>query len=336
VPRNPCPQRLVHPGAVRPGPFISALRSVRVRAPGSGRGTAAVLPGAGRLFRSRRKVAYGLTSDQALFSYSYGERTDHRRGCDTDISLKVLTLPLQRCTPHPGAALPCSRTAPAWPSRSECTRDKPLEGEASAPERGRHRGHPQAVDDDKAAYAPSCGQRAWNRLIQPISREVGSVTTEEYPYSLTLWRDGSAGRLQLDYAGDSANIEIPYRYSGQQALPIMAEAYQIARTLPDAAPAPHAVSGKAPGSGVAWRSSVPAAACGDQQGEADEELVQLRGAQIGSALGLRLHGSCPAVWGRLRERFSRRCGVVAPGRARRWGPSAGRLAGTRSVAPRCG
>lgn len=75
-------------------------------------------------------------------------------------------------------------------------------------------------------------QRAvWDRLIQRISREVGPVTTEEYSYSLTLWRDGPAGRLQLDYAGDSANIEIPYRYSGQQALLITAEAYQIARMV---------------------------------------------------------------------------------------------------------
>ncbi|GAA0362869.1 hypothetical protein [Streptomyces blastmyceticus] len=75
-------------------------------------------------------------------------------------------------------------------------------------------------------------QRAvWDRLIQRISREVGPVTTEEYPYSLTLWRDGPAGHLQLDYAGDSADIEIPYRYPGRQALPIMAEAYRIARMV---------------------------------------------------------------------------------------------------------
>lgn len=50
-----------------------------------------------------------------------------------------------------------------------------------------------------------------DRLLQRILREVGPVTTEEFPYSLTLWRDGPAGHLQLDYDGDSAHIEIPYR-----------------------------------------------------------------------------------------------------------------------------
>lgn len=60
--------------------------------------------------------------------------------------------------------------------------------------------------------------------MRRISREIGPVTTQEYPYSLTLWRDGPAGWLQLDYAGDSAGIEIPYRYPGREALPIMAEA----------------------------------------------------------------------------------------------------------------
>ncbi|WP_042374527.1 hypothetical protein [Streptacidiphilus neutrinimicus] len=75
-------------------------------------------------------------------------------------------------------------------------------------------------------------QRAvWDRLTQRISREVGPITSEEYLYSLTLWRDGPAGHLQLDYAGDSASIEISYRYPGQAALPIMAEAYRIARMV---------------------------------------------------------------------------------------------------------
>ncbi|MGW2598447.1 hypothetical protein [Streptomyces klenkii] len=99
----------------------------------------------------------------------------------------------------------------------------------------------ETLEKINSAYDPDAGlkpmsltsdQRAvWDRLIQRISQEVGAVTTEEYPYSLTLWRDGPAGHLQLDYAGDSADIQIPYRYPGRQALPIMAEAYQIARIL---------------------------------------------------------------------------------------------------------
>ncbi|MFJ5229627.1 hypothetical protein ACIQBJ_06945 [Kitasatospora sp. NPDC088391] len=79
---------------------------------------------------------------------------------------------------------------------------------------------------------PTDAQRAvWDRLTRRISQEVGPITSEEYLYSLTLWRDGPAGHLQLDYAGDSAFIGIPYRYSGQAALPIMVEAYRIARTV---------------------------------------------------------------------------------------------------------
>ncbi|MER7806376.1 hypothetical protein [Streptomyces sp900116325] len=75
-------------------------------------------------------------------------------------------------------------------------------------------------------------QRAdWDRLLQRISQEVGPVTTEEFPYSLTLWRDGPAGHLQLDYDGDSANIDIPYRYPDSEALPITAEAYRIGRMI---------------------------------------------------------------------------------------------------------
>ncbi|MCG7524778.1 hypothetical protein MHW47_10050 [Streptomyces sp. OfavH-34-F] len=99
----------------------------------------------------------------------------------------------------------------------------------------------ETLEEINSAYDPDADLKpmsltrdqraAWDRLIQRMSREVGPVTTEEYPYSLTLWRDGPAGHLQLDYAGDSANIEIPYRYPGQQARPIMAEAYQIARMI---------------------------------------------------------------------------------------------------------
>nr|WP_223245032.1 hypothetical protein [Streptomyces sp. CBMA156] len=89
--------------------------------------------------------------------------------------------------------------------------------------------------DPEAEPAPmnlTGDQRAvWDRLTQRISREVGPITSEEYLYSLTLWRDGPAGYLQLDYAGDSASVEIPYRYPGQAALPIMAEAYRIARMV---------------------------------------------------------------------------------------------------------
>lgn len=72
-------------------------------------------------------------------------------------------------------------------------------------------------------------QRAvWDRIVQRITLELGPVTCEEYLYSLTLCRDGPAGYLQLDYNGQSADIEIPYRYPDASALPIITEAYRIA------------------------------------------------------------------------------------------------------------
>lgn len=99
----------------------------------------------------------------------------------------------------------------------------------------------ETLEEINSAYDPDADlklmnltgeQRAdWDRLIQRISREVGPVTTEEFPYGLSLWRDGSAGHLRLDYDGDSASIEIPYRYPGSKALPIMAEAYRLGRMV---------------------------------------------------------------------------------------------------------
>ncbi|MFD9791513.1 hypothetical protein ACFWXK_11255 [Streptomyces sp. NPDC059070] len=103
----------------------------------------------------------------------------------------------------------------------------------------------KTMQDRNSAYDPDAepdpvnltgDQRAaWDRLTRQVAREVGPITSEEYLYSLTLWRDGPAGHLQLDFAGDSASIEIPYRYSGQDALPIMAEAYSLARIIEDEA-----------------------------------------------------------------------------------------------------
>jgi hypothetical protein len=99
----------------------------------------------------------------------------------------------------------------------------------------------QAFDDDNAEYDPdavpepmdlSGDQRAvWERIVQRITTAIGPVTSQEYLYSLTLWRDGPAGHLQLDYDGESAFIEIPYRYAGEAALPIISEAYHVARIV---------------------------------------------------------------------------------------------------------
>lgn len=72
-----------------------------------------------------------------------------------------------------------------------------------------------APDADLKPMSLTRDQRAVrDRLVQRISREVGPATTQEYPYSLTLWRDRPAAHLQLDYAEDWANTKVPNRYPG--------------------------------------------------------------------------------------------------------------------------
>ncbi|MFE4977773.1 hypothetical protein ACFRAR_37425 [Kitasatospora sp. NPDC056651] len=76
------------------------------------------------------------------------------------------------------------------------------------------------------------GQRAeWERILDRVSRDVGAVESEEYLYSLTLETVGPPGRVQLDYYGDTASIEVAYRHSGAAALEVMELAYRIARIV---------------------------------------------------------------------------------------------------------
>ncbi|MDU0292854.1 hypothetical protein [Saccharothrix longispora] len=72
---------------------------------------------------------------------------------------------------------------------------------------------------------------AWHRLARRAAREIGAVTCEEYLYDLTMLHDGPAGHLQLDYSGDFASLHIAYHYRGQEARPIMAEAYRLGRLV---------------------------------------------------------------------------------------------------------
>lgn len=77
-------------------------------------------------------------------------------------------------------------------------------------------------------------QRAeWDRILGRASRDIGSVESEEYLYSLTLETVGPPGRVQLDYCGDTAHIEVAYRHLGPSALAVMELAYRIARIVED-------------------------------------------------------------------------------------------------------
>ncbi|MEV6672189.1 hypothetical protein [Streptomyces sp. NPDC051162] len=75
-------------------------------------------------------------------------------------------------------------------------------------------------------------QRAeWDRILDRVSQEIGSVQSQEYLYSLTLETVGPPGRVQLDYYGDTADIEVPYRHSGPAASAVMELAYRMARIV---------------------------------------------------------------------------------------------------------
>ncbi|MFJ4973732.1 hypothetical protein ACIP6X_00040 [Streptomyces coeruleorubidus] len=73
----------------------------------------------------------------------------------------------------------------------------------------------------------------WDRILRRVTRDIGSVESAEYPYGLTLETVGPPGRVQLDYCGDTAHIEIAYRHPGPAALEVMELAYRIARIVED-------------------------------------------------------------------------------------------------------
>lgn len=72
---------------------------------------------------------------------------------------------------------------------------------------------------------------AWDRITRRVSEDADRVELEEFRYSLNLCWYGPAGSLMLDYDGESASIDVAYRYPGPAALPIMAQAYQVARVV---------------------------------------------------------------------------------------------------------
>ncbi|WP_433387044.1 hypothetical protein [Micromonospora sp. KLBMP9576] len=91
-------------------------------------------------------------------------------------------------------------------------------------------------DDDHGDGLPprqlTDGQEAaWRRIVARARREIGAAEEGRYPTHLELWLYDPA--MQLWYAGDSASIEIPYRYAataaGAQAA--LAAAYALARIV---------------------------------------------------------------------------------------------------------
>ncbi|NUS64815.1 MAG: hypothetical protein HOQ46_14360 [Saccharothrix sp.] len=87
-------------------------------------------------------------------------------------------------------------------------------------------------DAEPVPMNPTDDHRAvWDRIVRRVSADADRVTCEEFRYSLNLRWEGPAGSLLLDYDGESASIDIAYRYPGPAALPIMTRAYRIARVV---------------------------------------------------------------------------------------------------------
>ncbi|WP_190135407.1 hypothetical protein [Streptomyces longispororuber] len=89
-------------------------------------------------------------------------------------------------------------------------------------------------DVEPAPLRLTAAQRAaWERIVDRVARDVGPVGMEEFPYGLTLETVGPPGRVQLDYCGDTATVEVAYGHAGPAARDLMRRAYRIARVVED-------------------------------------------------------------------------------------------------------
>lgn len=86
--------------------------------------------------------------------------------------------------------------------------------------------------DGKAEPEPlTPEQRApWDRIVERATRELGPVSCEDFASALVLRREGPPA-VQLVNEGTRADIEIPYRYSGDLALPAITQAYHLAEIV---------------------------------------------------------------------------------------------------------
>jgi hypothetical protein len=66
--------------------------------------------------------------------------------------------------------------------------------------------------------------------VERATRELGPVSCEDFASALILRREGPPA-VQLVYEGTGADIEIPYRYSGDLALPAITQACYLAEIV---------------------------------------------------------------------------------------------------------
>jgi DNA invertase Pin-like site-specific DNA recombinase len=109
---------------------------------------------------------------------------------DHDIGLELLTGPLQGIyDPSGHGATLFAFFAAMAESERDYIREKSLEGQASARERGRHGGRPKVVDDDMAAYARALREKKMpvteiaRKLVIPSGKNKG-----EHPSLATVYR----------------------------------------------------------------------------------------------------------------------------------------------------
>ncbi|MCW2879293.1 MAG: hypothetical protein JWQ95_3393 [Sphaerisporangium sp.] len=86
---------------------------------------------------------------------------------------------------------------------------------------------PEEVDDEPRPVHLTAEQRAvWDRIVHRAAEELGPVKAEEHPSGPLLRYEGPHGAFQMEYSGDSAYLEIPYWFSGDAALVVLAAAYR--------------------------------------------------------------------------------------------------------------
>ncbi|MGA4730673.1 hypothetical protein ACPB67_24925 [Micromonospora taraxaci] len=70
----------------------------------------------------------------------------------------------------------------------------------------------EGLSDELLLHLTNEQEAAWRRIVARAEQEIGPADEGRYPTHLELWLHEPA--MQLCYAGNSASIEIPYRYTG--------------------------------------------------------------------------------------------------------------------------
>ncbi|MGW3890810.1 hypothetical protein ACWD69_19145 [Micromonospora chokoriensis] len=87
------------------------------------------------------------------------------------------------------------------------------------------------LNDELLLHLTNEQEAAWRRIVARAQQQIGPTDEGRYPTHLELWLHDPA--MQLCYAGNSASIEIPYRYTASvaSAHAAVATAYALARIV---------------------------------------------------------------------------------------------------------